>query len=308
MRDRRLRSEWNPRPSLNTMEYRGVMPFTTLITPRELSRHLDDADWAVLDCRFSLDDAKRGRLDYLASHVRGAVYAHLDHDLSGTKIPGTTGRHPLPDIQSFAQTLSVWGIDAGTQVVVYDDSTGTMAARLWWMLYWLGHPHAALLNGGWPLWRQLALPSSSGPECRPYRHFEPRERRGACVGAEQVLEYSRDPGYVVLDARSAPRFRGEVELIDPVAGHIPGAVSAPCEENVSPDGTFLEPEVLRRRFERFLKSIPTENAICYCGSGVTAAHNLIAMAYAGLGMGRLYAGSWSEWITDPRRPIATGPD
>jgi thiosulfate/3-mercaptopyruvate sulfurtransferase len=284
------------------------MPFTTLIAPSELSRHLDDADWAVLDCRFSLDDTERGRLDYLASHVRGAVYAHLDHDLSGNKIPGTTGRHPLPDIPSFARTLSAWGIDAGTQVVVYDDSTGTMAARLWWMLHWLGHHPAALLNGGWRLWRQLELPSSGGPECRPYRHFEPHEIRGARVGAEQVLEYSHDPGYVVLDARSAPRFRGEVEPIDPVAGHIPGALSAPCEENVSPDGTFLEPEVLRRRFERFLKSVPSENAICYCGSGVTAAHNLIAMAYAGLGMGRLYAGSWSEWITDPRRPIATGPD
>ncbi len=282
------------------------MPFTTLITTSELIPHLNDANWAIVDCRFSLDDTERGRRDYLQSHIPGAIYADLDRDLSGTKIPGKTGRHPLPDVHSFSKTLSSWGIDSGTQVVVYDDSTGSMAARLWWMLKSLGHSNVALLDGGWRLWRESRLPSHGGAESRTPKCFEPHEIPDAYVRAEQVEEYRTDPRHVLLDARSSPRFRGEVEPIDPVAGHIPGAVSAPCEENVSPDGRFLPPEILRRRFKALIKSVPTGNVICYCGSGVTAAHNLFAIAYSGLGMGRLYAGSWSEWITDPARPVATG--
>jgi thiosulfate/3-mercaptopyruvate sulfurtransferase len=282
------------------------MSFTTLISVSELAANLNDENWAVIDCRFSLDDTGRGRRDYLESHIPGAVYAHLDEDLSGTKVPGKTGRHPLPEIPVFSKILSKWGIDSGTQVVVYDDATGMMAARLWWMLNWLGHRNVALLNGGWRSWRESGLPSRAGQEHRRGKHFEPREIPNACVVAKQVLECRAKPGYVILDARSGQRFRGEVEPIDPVAGHIPGAVSAPCEENVSPDGTFLPPEVLRRRFEKLMKSVSPENLICYCGSGVTAAHNLIAIAYAGLGMGRLYAGSWSDWITDSARPVARG--
>jgi thiosulfate/3-mercaptopyruvate sulfurtransferase len=284
------------------------MPFTTLISAAELSRHLNNPDWAVVDCRFSLDDTERGVRDYMSSHIPGAVYAHLDNDLSGKKTPGKTGRHPLPEIQSFAGTLSAWGIDAATQVVVYDDSTGGTAARLWWMLNWLGHRNVALLDGGWTSWLLSGSPTGTGREYRPFRQFEPREIPGAYLSVEQVRQYGTDPDHLILDARSAPRFRGEVEPIDAVAGHIPGAVSAPFEENLSPDGTFLAPEALRRRFKRLMKSVPPENVICYCGSGVTAAHNVIAIAYAGLGMPRLYPGSWSEWITDPSRPIAKGTD
>jgi thiosulfate/3-mercaptopyruvate sulfurtransferase len=282
------------------------MPFTTLITVSELFSHLDDADWAVVDCRFALDDTERGRRDYQESHIPGAVYAHLDDDLSGRKIPGKTGRHPLPEVASFAAKLSGWGIGAGTQVVVCDDSNGNMAARLWWMLHWLGHSNAALLDGGWKAWREAGLPSRGGTEHRKAVHFEPHEVPDAFIRAEQVEEFRKSPAHVLLDARSGLRFRGEVEPIDAVCGHIPGAVSAPCEENVSADGKFLPRQNLRQRFEKLMKSVPPENVICYCGSGVTAAHNLIAIAYAGLGMGRLYAGSWSEWITDPARPIATG--
>jgi len=282
------------------------MPFTTLITAPELGLHMDDPDWAIIDCRFSLDDKKRGFRDYMASHIPGAVYAHMDGDLSGEIIPGKTGRHPLPEIPVFADVLSGWGIDAGTQVVVYDDATGSMAARLWWMLNWLGHPNAALLDGGWMSWRRSGMSTRTGREFRAPKRFEPREIPDAYVRVEQVQEYRNNPFYVILDARSAPRFRGEVEPIDPVAGHIPGAVSAPNEDNVNPDGTFLPAEVLHRRFEKLVKSVPAERVICYCGSGIAAAHNLLAIAYSGLGMGRLYAGSWSEWITDPARPIATG--
>jgi thiosulfate/3-mercaptopyruvate sulfurtransferase len=163
-----------------------------------------------------------------------------------------------------------------------------------------------MLDGGWSAWSQSALPVRSGSESRASGHFDPREVSGAYVTAAQVQEYRKNPDYVLLDARSGPRFRGETEPIDPVAGHIPGAVSAPCEENVTPEGRFLPREILRRRFEKLLKSVPPENVICYCGSGVTAAHNIFAIAYAGLGAVRLYAGSWSEWITDSTRPVATG--
>ncbi len=277
-----------------------------LISAPELSLHLQDPDWVIIDCRFSLDDPERGRRDYLSSHIPGAVYAHLDEDLSGKKIPSKTGRHPLPEIPEFAARLSAWGIDPGVRVVVYDDSTGTMAARLWWMLNWLGHRNAALLDGGWASWVRDGMPSRSGTECRPAKHFEPDEIPGTYATVEQVQAYRNSPTHVLLDARAAARFRGEVESIDPVAGHIPGAVSAPCDENVTPDGTFLPADSLRRRFEKLLKSVPIENVICYCGSGVTAAHNLFAIAYSGLGMGRLYPGSWSEWITDPSRPVASG--
>ncbi len=282
------------------------MPFTTLIAATELNRHIDDRSWATIDCRFSLDDTSRGQRDYLEAHIPGAVYAHLDHDLSGAKIRGKTGRHPLPEIRFFTETLSAWGIDSDTQVVAYDDSTGSTAARLWWMLNWVGHRNVALLDGGWLSWRQTGFLSRSGPEYRKAKHFEPHEIAGAYVGAEQVQNYRKDARYLILDARSAPRFRGEVEPIDPVAGHIPGAISAPYEENLTPEGKFLSPEALRHRFEKLMKSVPPGNVICYCGSGVTAAHNLVAIAHAGLGMAKLYPGSWSEWIADSTRPIAKG--
>jgi thiosulfate/3-mercaptopyruvate sulfurtransferase len=281
------------------------MPFTTLIDASELSLHLNDKDWAIVDCRFSLDNTERGRRDYVEAHIPGAVYAHLDHDLSGPKIPGKTGRHPLPDMRAFAETLSAWGIDSDTQVVAYDDLTGSMAARLWWMLNWVGHPDVALLDGGWSFWQRSGLPSRRSQENRPSRRFELHEVPGAYVSTEQVQAYGNDPRYLMLDARSTQRYRGEVEPIDPVAGHIPGAISAPHEQNLTSEGRFLSSEALRRRFGGLMKSVPPENVICYCGSGVTAAHNLVAIAHAGLGRARLYAGSWSEWITDPSRPVVT---
>ena len=282
------------------------MAFRLLLDASELKLHLEDKNWAVVDCRFSLDDTERGRRDYLKAHIPGAVYAHLDEDLSGKKIPGKTGRHPLPEIESLAAALSVRGIDADTQVVAYDDATGTMAARLWWLLEWAGHRNVAVLDGGWMSWVRSGLPSRSGLESRAPAHFEPRKVSGAYVTTAQMQEFLNDPHYVILDARGGPRFRGEVEPIDPVAGHIPGALSVPCEENVTPEGRFQSRDMLRRRFENFVKSVPPENVICYCGSGVTAAHNILAIAHAGLGRARLYAGSWSEWITDAARPIATG--
>ncbi len=282
------------------------MPFTTLITVSELNVHIGDGNWAVVDCRYSLDDTERGRRDYLEAHIPGAVYAHMDNDLSGTKIPGKTGRHPLPDTRSFIATASSLGIDSNTQVVVYDDASGAMAARLWWLLNWMGHRSVAVLDGGWLPWHQSGLPSRSGPEYRIPKRFEAHEIPDSYATTEQVETYASDPHYVILDARSAPRFRGEIEPIDPVAGHIPGAISAPYEENLTPDGRFLPADALRRRFEGLMKSVSPGNVICYCGSGITSALNLVAIAHAGLGRARLYAGSWSEWIADNTRPVATG--
>lgn len=282
------------------------MSFVTLITAEELSRHARDESFAIVDCRFSLDDTNSGQRDYLAAHIPGAVYAHLDHDLSGERIPDKTGRHPLPDRDDLTHRFSGWGIDRDTQVVAYDAAGGAMAAaRLWWLLKWLGHPNVSVLDGGLAAWRRLDLPLVNGEERRALKRFEAHELRGAYVNADQVGRYAHDPGWALLDARSALRFRGESEPVDPVAGHIPGALSAPCDENLTADGLFLPPEALRQRFERLTKGVSPENVICYCGSGVTAAHNLLAMAYAGMGMARLYAGSWSEWIADPTRPVAT---
>jgi thiosulfate/3-mercaptopyruvate sulfurtransferase len=280
------------------------MRFTTLINALELSNHINDKGWAIIDCRFSLEKPEQGLHDYLESHIAGAVYANLDHDLSGEKIPGKTGRHPLPGISVFAETLSSWGIDSDTQVVVYDDSGGSIAARLWWMLKWVGHEPVALLDGGWLSWKESGFPTQVGPEYRPIKRFEPHELNDLLINVAQVQNIASSPKYRLIDARSNSRYTGEIEPIDPVAGHIPGAISSPFQENLTPGGKFLAPAVLRARYEKLMKPVSTSNVICYCGSGVTAAHNLFAIAYAGLGMGKLYAGSWSEWIVDPARPIA----
>ncbi len=280
--------------------------YTTLIAADELAAHLDDPDWAVVDCRFSLQDPEQGRRAYQAGHIPGAVYAHLDEDLSGPVVPGRTGRHPLPEPEGFAARLGRWGIGNTTQVVAYDDAGGAYAARLWWMLRWLGHEAVAVLDGGWPVWVAAGLPQRAGTETRPPTVFTARLRPELVATADEVMLRRLDPDWRVLDARGADRFRGENETLDPVAGHIPGAVSAPYAGNLAPDGRFRDPAGLRQRYQNLLGTVPAARTICYCGSGVTAAHDLLAILHAGLGEGRLYPGSWSEWITDPMRPIATG--
>jgi thiosulfate/3-mercaptopyruvate sulfurtransferase len=279
------------------------MSYTTLISAAELAQYLDDPAWAIIDCRFSLADTERGRRDYLAAHVPGALYVHLDEDLSSPVVAGQTGRHPLPDPELFARTLGEWGIGDGVQVVVYDDSTGGIAARLWWMLRWLGHDAVALLDGGWAHWLRDELPVRGGAESRPQSIFDARPRAHMLVDTAAVETINRDQPTWLFDSRTADRYRGENETIDPVAGHIPGAICAPYPDNAGPDGLFLPKEALKARFETLLGNMPAAQAVFYCGSGVTAAHNLLAMAHAGLGDGRLYAGSWSEWIVDPSRPV-----
>ena len=279
------------------------MSYTTLVTPDVLHAHLREADWAIFDCRFSLSDTERGRQAYREAHIPGAIYAHLDEDLSGEIIPGTTGRHPLPEPAAFAERLSGWGIDANVQVVAYDDFGGGIAARLWWMLRWLGHEAVAVLDGGFPAWQRLGYPTTSGEELRPLRSFRALTRTEMIAEADELVRRHGDPDFRLLDARAAERYRGEHEPIDPVAGHIPDAVSVPFTDNLDAEGSFRSSEELRARFEQAFGGVMPEQVINYCGSGVTAAHNLLAQIHAGLAGARLYPGSWSHWITDAERPV-----
>jgi thiosulfate/3-mercaptopyruvate sulfurtransferase len=282
------------------------MGYTTLISTADLAVHLADPAWVVVDCRFALGDPAVGRLRYLESHIPGAVYADLNQDLSAPVLPGRTGRHPLPEPQVFAATLGRLGIGPGVQVVVYDDSSGSMAGRLWWMLRWLGHDTVAVLDGDWRAWQREGRPTREGEESRPPQRFTPQTRERWLVSVQEVQARLEDPTLLLLDARGADRFRGENEAIDPKAGHIPGARSAPYAANLDAQGYFLPPAELAARFAPLVGGAPVEEVVLYCGSGVSAAHNLLALAHAGLGDARLFVGSWSEWIADPNRPIATG--
>lgn len=279
--------------------------YDSLISPTELNELLPNGETVVIDCRYVLNDQKAGISAYLSSHIPGAYYAHLEEDLSGEIIPGKTGRHPLPHPTDFADLCNRWGIGNHTQVVAYDQSHGGMAARLWFLMRWLGHHKTAVLNGGWNAWTQAGLPTST--EIPPFTEgtFSPKENKKLLVPAEKVAKMATDPKYRVFDSRTADRYRGENETIDPVAGHIPGAVSASFLDNVGPDGVFLEKETLAKRFDNLLDGLPTEQSVFYCGSGVTACHNLLAMSYIGKEGAKLYPGSWSEWITDKNRPVAT---
>ncbi|MBK8492752.1 MAG: sulfurtransferase [Saprospirales bacterium] len=281
--------------------------YNTLITAKEVLAHLHDPNWVVIDCRFSLQDAPKGREDYLDGHVPGAFYAHLDEDLSAPVVPGKTSRHPMLPVDRMVDLFSFWGIDDKAQVVVYDYKGGGMAVRLWWMLQWLGHEAVALMDGGWANWQAQNYPVSVEAPGRQPRQFIPRLQEGWTMDASAVAAVSQDPGYRVVDSRNYERYIGQEEPIDPVAGHIPGAINISFGENVDEDGFFKAPEVLRQQFEAGgLKGIAPDHVVFYCGSGVTSCHNVLAMLYAGLGRARIYPGSWSEWITDPKRLVSTG--
>lgn len=278
----------------------------TLVTPEELAEHLNDPQWAIVDCRFSLDDKERGRQEYLRGHIPGAVYAHLEQHLSGPVIPRQSGRHPLPNVEAAAVVFSNLGIERGVQVVAYDDKDGSYAARVWWMLRWLGHTRSAVLDGGWQAWQAGGFPVHSGEEKREPRHFFPRVRAAMLADAGDVENIRLDPAWRLVDARLPERYRGETEPIDPVAGHIPGAVNFPYVQTVDASGRLLRKQELRERFRRLLAGVPPERTIFYCGSGVTAAQAVLAFVHSGLGEPRLYPGSWSEWIASGDRPVATG--
>jgi thiosulfate/3-mercaptopyruvate sulfurtransferase len=277
--------------------------FTTLIDADILFKHIADTSWRIIDCRFSLDNPDRGYQDYLTGHIPGALYAHLNDDLSSPVIPDKTGRHPLPDIPTLIEKFSSWGINHHTQVVAYDDNTGAFAGRLWWLLRWLGHEKVAVLNGGWANWVKHYPTDKLIPVYAPSA-FTAKLHPEKTVDAEFVLSAIQNHTHLLLDARAPERYRGEQEPIDKVAGHIPTAICAPFSENLTPDGLFKSPPQLAKRFQQWTHK--NKSVICYCGSGVTTTHNILAMVHAGLLEPQLYAGSWSEWITDPSRPVHKG--
>lgn len=278
--------------------------FSDLISPTELAARLAEPSLRVVDCRASLQSPTAGREAYAKSHLPRATFADLLEDLSGPIVPGVTGRHPLPDVDVLVAKLRRFGISGTHQVVVYDDAGGAFAARLWWLLRWLGHDTVAVLDGGFPAWVGEGWPVTDDVASVPPGDFAgaPRPELLVTVRELSVPESSSRP---LFDARAPERYRGDVEPIDPVAGHIPGAVNLPFAGNLR-DGRFLPPAELRARIAAALHGALPESAIVYCGSGVTACHDVLAFARAGLPLPRLYAGSWSEWITDPARPIERG--
>ena len=283
------------------------MSYQTLISVSEAAKHLGDAKWVFIDVRYSLQDASWGRKEYLIDHIKGAVFASLNDDLSGEVIAGKTGRHPFPNEAAFVETLSQWGVDKHTQVVVYDAGPGVSAAsRLWYMLRWAGHDDVAVLDGGFKHWQAAALPCASGNETRTSRLFQGQFRPELLANVDDVLEISVNRSHALLDARSHERFRGENETIDPLGGHIPGAACAFYNENLTGDGRFKSAAELRARFDTLMAGKTAAQTVLYCGSGVSACHNALAMVYAGLGQPRLYVGSWSDWSGVATRPVALG--
>ena len=276
--------------------------FSTLISAADLATHLDDPDWLVVDCRFELGKPSVGEAAYAAGHIPGAIYAHLDRDLA-SPITSTSGRHPLPSPRQFADTLGNWGMTRETQVIAYDADNGAYAARLWWLLRWVGHSRVAVLDGGFKAWTAAGNPTSTQAPKRRTTVFDVTANRDAWLDADQVTKNLQSSQWRLLDARAPERFAGTVEPIDPVAGHIPGARNHPFALDLAPSGQFHAPEELRARFERSQAGVDDAHTIAMCGSGVTACHLLLAMEVAGKPGAKLYAGSWSEWIRDPARPV-----
>ena len=266
--------------------------FQTIITPSELVNYKGKC--TIIDCRFYLSDKNQGYQEYLEGHIPNAVYAHLDDDLSGEIIKGKTGRHPLPSVDKAIHLFSQFGIDEHTQVVAYCSFGGGIAARVWWMLKWLGHENVAVLDGGWQNWIANDFPVSKEIVKPKSTNFKPKVNPNVVVDFVILEEATANPQHIIVDSRTAPRYRGEHEPIDPVAGHIPSAVNYPWVENLNEQKQFLAKETLQERFKELLS---TDKVLTfYCGSGVTACHNILTLEYLGYKGAKLYPGSWSEWI------------
>ena len=277
--------------------------WTTLVQAETLASALGEADLVILDCRFSLADPDAGERAWRASHIPGARYAHVDRDLSDHDKRGQ-GRHPWPEADAFTTRLAAWGITPSHRVVAYDDGDGAFAARLWWLLRTLGHRDVAVLNGGWTRWTALGLPVDDRvPAAKPAAYAATFDTQ-RLLDADAVQRHLAAGGLLV-DARAAERFRGEVEPIDPVAGHVPGAVNRPYASNLA-DGRFKPAARLHAEFDALLDGRAADEMVTMCGSGITACHHLLAMVHAGLPGAKLFTGSWSGWIGDRSRPVATG--
>jgi thiosulfate/3-mercaptopyruvate sulfurtransferase len=284
-----------------------------LIDVTALRALLGRPDVCILDCRHDLARPESGLEQYRQSHVPGAVFVHLDRDLSGPKTGGN-GRHPLPEPQALAARFRAWGVGNDTQVVAYDASEGSFAARAWWLLRWLGHERVSVLDGGWTAWVAAGFPTRTDEPVRPPGDFSVRPSRQRVVGLEDVLPIARQAAArgtparaMLLDARAPDRYEGRNETIDPAAGHIPGAINRFWKNNLDAQGRFKTPVQLRAEYDAILAGRPAQQVIVQCGSGVTACHDLLALHLAGLPGAALFPGSWSQWVADPSRPIAVGP-
>lgn len=296
-----------PRAIVLGAEEESTMSWQTLVSAEQAATRLIDPRLRVFDCRYDLADRAAGREAYQRGHLPGAIHADLHDDLAAPQT-ATSGRHPLPRPDGFAARLRAWGVDDDSLVLAYDDAGGIWAARFWWMVAkWLGHRHVAVLDGGLRRWRALGLPVTTEVAApRSAGTFEGHADPLAVVDADVTQEAARSADWRVLDARAPERYRGEVEPIDRVAGHVPGALNCPSAAVVTPDGRFRPAAELQAAFADVLGGVAPDHVVAYCGSGVTACHVLLAMERAGLPGGRLYPGSWSEWSRDPRRPVAHG--
>ncbi len=294
----------------------GLTPFMgrfgPLVSCEEAAEHLDDPSWLFVDCRYDLADKEKGVRDHAANHLPGALHAHIDHDLSGPVGDGRSGRHPLPLAPSFQRWCTLHGIGPDTRVVAYDDQAGQWASRLWWLLRHYGHANVAVLDGGLTRWKALKLPLRAGheaPRAAARTPFTGAPGHMPVIEAQHIqVGLGKPASYQLVDARAGERYRGEVEPVDKKAGHIPGAISMPFGGNVGEQMRFHPPERLRERFEGTLGVQEAGRVACYCGSGVTGPHNVLAMELAGLGTPALYPGSWSEWSwPEADRPVEKGP-
>lgn len=277
------------------------MPYQTLLSVDQLKQLLHQGEEVVVvDCRFELADPAAGEAQYAAGHIPAAVYAHLDRDLS-SPITETSGRHPLPDPNVLAAKFSAWGIDGSKQVVAYDNSGGAFASRLWWLARWLGLRNVAVLDGGFTAWENAGGEVTQETSSPNPTEFTATPDDTLWVTSDDLVEALAADAVVLFDARAPERYRGEVEPIDPVAGHVPGAVNLPHVQNLNDAGKYLPTEALRTRFSNLTNG--DQQVVHMCGSGVTACVNLLASEYAGIGGAKLYAGSWSEWIRDADRPV-----
>jgi len=280
------------------------MSWTTLIQPSELAAHLERSNWRIFDCRFDLLDPEAGERAWREGHLAGAHYLHLENDLSGS-VGRRTGRHPLPEPAHLRARLASFGVDPTTQIVCYDANTGAFAARLWWLVRWLGHERVAVLDGGIDAWRHLGYPTTIELPETPATAEGPA-RATATAETVDAHALAADTGWAIVDARAPGRFRGEEEPIDPIAGHIPSALNRPFAANLDASGFWRTPADLQASWLELLGATNPQRVVHMCGSGVTAAHNQLAMEHAGLHGSKLYPGSWSHWITDPDRPIERG--
>ncbi len=273
--------------------------YKILIDQYVLLENLNKPNWVIVDCSYDLTDMNAGRRAYLSSHIRGAIYADVHDDLSGTQITDQ-GRHPLPTEDAFDRLFSRLGVHHDSQVIVYDNACAGFAGRLWWMLRYMGHEAVAVLDGGWHAWEKAGLPTAQGEERKVSTDFQGVPHKQWLVVVDDVLASG-----LLVDSRDPQRYSGKSELLDKAAGHIPGAVNRFWRHNLDTNGFFKESGQLRQEFARVFGDTEPRDAVFYCGSGITACHNILAVAHAGFDAPRLYAGSWSDWCSDPGRPVVT---